>query len=146
MKTRVYLDNCCWGRLFDDLDNEIVRHEAESVSDVQARIRAGRIELAWSFILDYEVAGNPEERKKRVVFSWKHFAVVNVGIDGEAFRLGGRIEQFGLRSMDALHIACAMMAKCDYFLTTDRKILNKRIDGITVLNPVNFMQEVRGEK
>jgi len=40
-----------------------------------------------------------------------------------------------------LHIATAIYSKCDYFITTDRKILNKNIDGIAVLNPVTFVEE-----
>ncbi|GHV22705.1 hypothetical protein FACS189494_09900 [Spirochaetia bacterium] len=37
-----------------------------------------------------------------------------------------------LKRKDALHIACAIEAGCDYFLTTDGKILNKHISEIVV--------------
>jgi hypothetical protein len=32
-------------------------------------------------------------------------------------------------------------SQCGYFITTDRKILNKKIDGIAVLNPLAFVEE-----
>ena len=43
--------------------------------------------------------------------------------------------------MDASHIACAMHLSADYFLTTDRKILNKPIVGIKIANPIDFVRE-----
>jgi predicted nucleic acid-binding protein len=48
--------------------------------------------------------------------------------------------KLGLKNKDALHVACALRGKCDYFLTTDRGILNKKIDGIAVMNPLDFVR------
>jgi predicted nucleic acid-binding protein len=36
----------------------------------------------------------------------------------------------GLQSKDALHVACATEAECDYFLTTDETLL-KKLSGYT---------------
>ena len=49
------------------------------------------------------------------------------------------IMELGLRQMDAAHIACAIHLNADHFLTTDKKILNKPISGISVLNPIDFL-------
>ena len=48
----------------------------------------------------------------------------------------------GLKSKDALHVACAVKAKCDYFLTTDDKLINTLSNDtkIKVLNPLTFIQ------
>jgi len=43
--------------------------------------------------------------------------------------------------MDAAHIACAIEKRADYFITTDRKILNKQIEGISIASPTTFVQE-----
>ena len=51
----------------------------------------------------------------------------------------------GLKVKDAIHIACAAEAKCDYFLTTDIGILKKNIDIIKVLNPIDFIRETEVE-
>jgi predicted nucleic acid-binding protein len=42
---------------------------------------------------------------------------------------------------DALHIAAAIYSRCGYFITTDRKILNKKIDGIALVSPLTFLEE-----
>jgi predicted nucleic acid-binding protein len=46
----------------------------------------------------------------------------------------------GLRQMDSSHIACAIHLGADVFLTTDKKILNKLITGIAVMNPIDFLR------
>ncbi|WP_207687516.1 hypothetical protein [Desulfonema limicola] len=49
----------------------------------------------------------------------------------------------GLKSLDALHIACAVSLQCQHFLTVDKGIL-KRIteySEIKIMNPVNFIIE-----
>jgi predicted nucleic acid-binding protein len=46
--------------------------------------------------------------------------------------------KLGLRPKDAAHIACAIQAAADYFLTTDKKILNKTVTGVQIVNPVDF--------
>jgi predicted nucleic acid-binding protein len=50
-----------------------------------------------------------------------------------------------IRPKDALHIACALEAKCGYFITTDKKILNKTIDHIVIFNPIDFVR-TRGDE
>jgi len=43
---------------------------------------------------------------------------------------------------DALHVACAFVGGCDYFLTVDKGLLNKKIDEIPILNPIDFIREM----
>jgi len=48
---------------------------------------------------------------------------------------------YGVKSKDALHIACAIEGKAEYFLTTDDKLLKKLAETkeLIVINPVNFI-------
>ncbi|MCM1244987.1 MAG: hypothetical protein NC293_04995 [Roseburia sp.] len=72
--------------------------------------------LAWSYILEYE----------------------NEKILSFAESLADK----GIKKFDALHISCAVYAKCDYFLTTDKKLLNASISEIKVVNPIDFVNEM----
>lgn len=46
---RVYLDNCCFNRPFDDQTQTRIRLEAEAKLDIQQRVTEKQIELTWSF-------------------------------------------------------------------------------------------------
>lgn len=144
MKTRVYLDNCCFNRPFDDLDDLVVRLETEAKMHVQRQIRSGEIELAWSFILDYENAANPYKQRREFTDRWKYLSAVNIGAEEEVFRHAITLEKRGIRHKDALHIACAVQAHCRYFLTTDKGILKKAIQGVAVLNPLDYVRIAEG--
>ena len=43
--------------------------------------------------------------------------------------------------MDSLHIACAITNKCDYFITTDNRLLNKPVTKTKIITPINFVLE-----
>jgi hypothetical protein len=58
---RVYLDNCCLNRPFDDQRQMRVRLEAEATLCIQEHSRRGTLELVWSYMLDFENAANPFE-------------------------------------------------------------------------------------
>jgi hypothetical protein len=50
-KYRLYLDNCCFNRPFDDQSHLKIRMETEAKLSVQRDILSGRHELVWSYIL-----------------------------------------------------------------------------------------------
>ena len=50
-----------------------------------------------------------------------------------------QIEAAGIKPADSLHIACAISAGCDYFITVDRRILRYHDDRIVVCSPVEFI-------
>ncbi len=44
--------------------------------------------------------------------------------------------------VSALLIACAIKSNCDYFITTDIKLLKKDITNIKIIDPINFIREM----
>ena len=52
------------------------------------------------------------------------------------------LSEKGIKTYDALHLACAVSANCDYYLTTDKKLINTPIPEIKILNPVIFVNEM----
>ena len=54
------------------------------------------------------------------------------------------LNQKVIRKTDSLHLACAILSKCEYFLTTDNEILRraKQIDDINIDDPIGFIKEV----
>ena len=59
MLRRLYLDNCCFNRPFDNQEQVKIRLETEAKLFIQQEILAGKYELVWSYILEYENELNP---------------------------------------------------------------------------------------
>lgn len=59
-------------------------------------------------------------------------------IDVKALARAEEIESFGIKGMDALHLACAEQLRIDVFITCDDKILKKYKGAMQVKNPVTF--------
>ena len=43
---------------------------------------------------------------------------------------------------DALHLACAILSSCDYFITTDIRLLKYKTNRIRLADPVQFVREM----
>jgi len=95
----------------------------------------------WSYILDYENAFNPFEERKNIIEKWKSKAILDIEENEHILQYAKELVSLGLKSKDALHVACAIEGKCDYFLTTDDKVLNKlkNYNKIEVVNPINVI-------
>lgn len=141
---RIYLDNCCFNRPFDDQAQIRVRLEAEAKLKIQEEIRSGRLQLVWSYILDYENNKNPYQERKERIRNWKMYAVSDVQESSELLKAANFRNQQGIQKIDCLHIACAILSKCECFLTTDDGILKcgKMIDNIKIDDPIGFIKEV----
>ncbi len=138
---RVYLDNCCFNRPFDEQRQIKIRLETEAKLNIQTNILRGKYELAWSYILDYENLQNPYNSRKDTIQKWKDVAIVDCDENDYILELALKFEKEGLKSKDALHVACAIFTKSDYFITTDQKILNKNIAEIIIINPIDFVRK-----
>jgi len=138
---RVYLDNCCFNRPFDQQDSITTRLETEAKLYIQNQIKAGELELVWSYILDFENSRNPFLFKQQAIAAWRKLAVVDVEETDEIIQQADIFYSKGLKSQDALHLACAFAGKCDYFFTTDKGILRKTqvLTNLKVLNPIIFL-------
>jgi len=142
MKYRVYLDNCCFNRPYDDQSYLTTHLESEAKLFVQRGILQGDFELAWSYILDFENCANPYEGRRVAIAQWRAVATIDIDVSNEIEALGNTIMQLGIKKKDALHIACAIEANCHFFLTTDKKLLNKVIPEIVLINPLDFIRRL----
>ena len=139
-KTRVYLDNCCFNRPYDDQVSIVIQIETDAKLYIQELIQYAQLELVWSFVLEYENNDNPFEEIRVRIAEWQQYAVVDCDLTEEITEKAESLMEQGLRQKDATHIACALAAKADYFITTDKKVLNKQITGIRIIDPVNFIR------
>ena len=145
-KLRLYLDNCCYNRPFDEQEQAKIRLETEAKLHIQSLIRKKAYSLAWSYMLDSENDDNPYEEKRQAIGLWKKIADEYCASSEEILLSGKKIMKLGVKAKDALHIACALHCGCDYFITTDQGLVNKAVEKIRIVNPVMFVIETEGLK
>ena len=138
---RLYLDNCCFNRPFDDQSRLTIRLETEAKLHIQNAIRAGQYALGWSYILDYENAANPLEGRRTEIQRWEALADSYATETPAILAEMQDIVTVGIKPLDALHIACAQALGCQYFLTVDKGILKKAagVANIQILNLIDFV-------
>ncbi|MCR4961022.1 MAG: hypothetical protein K6A74_06175 [Lachnospiraceae bacterium] len=143
-KVRVYLDNCAYNRPYDDQTQLSVAMESQSKLQIQSEIKGGKIELVSSYILDYELSRNPFEMRKAPIQRFLKDAVkyyIGSERDAEIAPLADEIMKTGVKEKDAYHIAAAIYAHCDYFISTDIRLLKYKTDKIKLVTPIEFITE-----
>ena len=145
---KIYLDICCYNRPFDEQDQDLIRLETEAKLIIQNKIRQGSYLLVWSFMLDSENYENPSEDKREAIKPWEFFANEYCSASDDILLNAKKFMPLGLKHKDAIHLACAIKHKCDYLITTDKKLLNKNglVSEIKIANPVAFIFETEETK
>ena len=138
---KIYLDNCTFNRPFDDQSSMRVKLEAEAKLFIQERIMLGKLQLIWSYILEYENIQNPFIERRNAIIEWKKIATRKISESENIIPRAMEYMRLGVKAKDALHIACAIEGKAEYLLTTDDMLLNKLVGfkELVVINPVNFI-------
>lgn len=141
---KIYLDNCCFNRPFDDQSQLRILLESEAKLRIQENIRSGTFELVWSYILDYENSQNPFRERREQIIKWRTYSAVDIEECEEVLTIAEMIIKHGIKKLDSLHLACAIKAKADYFLTTDDEVIKKaiHIQNIQIVDPIGFIKEV----
>ena len=138
----IYLDSCAYNRPYDDHSQLRIHLEALSKMQIQKEIVQGKHRLVTSIVLDYENSRNRDETSAGKI---QHFMDANrsVYVDEHIFStlvpLRNQIMAEGLKTADASHVACAIHAGCDYFITTDDRILKLKDNRINVISPLDFL-------
>jgi hypothetical protein len=97
MIDKIYLDNYCFNRPYDDQINLLNRMETEAKFFIQELILGEKVELAWSFVLDYENSDNPFEERRIRIADWREVAVAGCDLCDEMVNHAERLMRFGLR-------------------------------------------------
>ncbi len=144
---KIYLDNCCFNRPFGDQTQLSIYLETQAKLFVQQKILNKEYSLVWSYILEFENEQNPFEFRRDTIIKWKNVVDSIVYETEEILLLAEEMYEKEIKVKDALHISCAVYAKCKYFLTTDKRLLKKarEIKGIKIINPIEFVREMEVE-
>ena len=141
---KIYLDNCCYNRPYDDQSQLRISLETQAKLYVQDLIRQKKLNLVSSYVLWYENSQNPFKIRKRSIseFIQKNtIEYIDVDKAEDIKRKADEIMKTGVKTKDAYHVACAIYVNCDYFFTTDDRLLKYATDEIQIVNPIDFIKE-----
>ena len=145
---RIYLDNCCYNRPYDDQSQIRIYLETQAKLHIQELIKLRRVELVTSYMLEYENGKNRFMQKKRTIENFMN--------DNESYYVGNERDEMiakmaepimrtGVKEKDAFHVACAIYAKCVYFITTDDRLLKFHTEQISLVTPGEFIRRMEAE-
>ena len=139
MKNKIYLDNCCFNRPYDNQSYLKIELETKAKLRVQELVVDGSLELVISYILEMENDDNPYIERKTTIEGFFKYATINIDESEAILSIAEEARTRGLKIKDSLHLACAIVAKCDYFLTTDTRFTKHRDSRIKIVNPIEFI-------
>lgn len=143
-RLKIYLDNCCYNRPYDDQSLLSINLEALAKLSIQQEIREGKVDLVTSYILLAENAANRFEAKRQDIQAFidkQTHTFVSETSSSKVKEIAKEIMNSGVKLMDACHIACAIVAGCDYFISTDKRLLKYHSNQIKIVNPTTYVLE-----
>jgi len=142
MKYRIYLDNCCFNRPYDDQTKLKLYLETQAKLHIQGLVYENKIELVWSFILTFENSRNIFNGKKEAIARWERLSSFFVEKSEEIRTTAKEIMKTGVKAADAIHVACAIVGNCDYFITVDKRLLKYQDKRIMIYSPIEFIDNI----
>ena len=143
---KLYLDNCCYNRPFDDLSQEKNKIEAQAIETIIKMYSNGNIIIYKSRALEFEINKITNINKRKQVEEL--IRLLKLESIPYSYELDNRVEELeksNIHFMDAYHLAYAESAFVNYFITVDKQLINvsKRSNiKLKVMNPIEFLMEV----
>ena len=119
--------------------------ETQAKLHIQQLIIQKKLKLVCSFILRYENSENPNISNRDSIAQFLINASEYVGNENieDIRKMADEFMKQGIKMKDATHLACAIKAGCDYFLTTDDQLIKKYHDNaIKVRTPLTFLENL----
>lgn len=141
-----YFDTCSLQRPLDSKQQIRVVLEAEAILGVIAVWEKGQIELVSSEVLVYEVMKTTHPIRRE--YAENIFSKIGeiVPLNEEITFRAKEFVEYGIKSLDALHLASAEWAKVDFFCTCDDRFLSKakKIKNLNTMavSPIELIEEL----
>ncbi len=142
---KIYMDNCCLNRPFDDQSNLRIHLEAEAIKTIIRLVEQQKWDLVSSKVLKFEISKIADESRKKELMLMESLAGEVVQINTQIGVRANEFGRLGIQSFDALHLACSEN-NADILLTVDDRLIKKALTinnlNISVRNPLIWLSEV----
>ena len=143
----LYLDYNCFQRGFDDPAQVRIRMESDACESIFEQAAGEGVTLVWSFMHEDENRLCPFTDRKTEIARLSVLCRVRVApLEPIRLRALDLQREMGVGAKDALHLAAAVHARADWFVTCDDGILSKadrlRV-AVRVVDPVDYVLKKR---
>jgi len=142
---RIYLDVCCFNRPFDDQNQPRIHLESETIKTILKQCEQGYWHLIISDVSLFEIANTIDLERRQKLLTLTQLTKEQVEITAKVQQRAKFFELQGIKSFDAMHLACAEN-HADVFLTVDDRFYKKaQLLGdlkISVTTPLFWIHEV----
>lgn len=121
---RIYLDNCCFNRPFDDQSNLRIHLESEAIKVILKQCEQKYWHLVISDVNLFEIAKNTDAERRQKLEALAKLANETVELTTDIRQRAKNFEHQGIKAFDALHLACAEHY-ANIFLTVDDRLYKK---------------------
>ena len=144
---KVYFDNCCYNRPYDDQTQAKVQMETNAIMDIIKYAEQDKCIIYSSIAVEFEMNNNKDlEKKNNVIIFYDSIKTKKIklqkSVDARAEEL---FNKYNIKFKDSLHIAYCELENIDYLISTDKLFINasSRADlKVKVINPRDFIEEV----
>ena len=148
---RLYFDMNIYNRIFDDQNQFRIKLETTAILSLFELVEKRIYDLCWSFMLEFENKHNPFPHRRAYINHVSSICSVIIGPNQEILETSRQIMvKSNAREKDAIHLACAVFNKCDYFVTCDDGFiktidrnaakLKNILEETKLINPVDFLR------
>ena len=122
---KIYLDVYCLNRPFDDHTQDKIRLESEAIITILSHISEKKWKMIGSDIIDFEISQIPDPDRMKKVLQLVNLKAEKVTLTDNVVNRSKKIQEYTIKLLDALHLACAEEGKSEVFLTTDQNLIKK---------------------
>jgi len=145
MLMKIYLDNCCYGRPYDDQTQAEIRAETNAIENI-IRLAQWHCHVIFSSAaLDNEINAikvNTPDKHTDILEFYKRVSTDRAILKKPILEHYAPLaQQAGIRKKDAIHLCFAISAGANYLVTTDKGFVKgaaKLRLPLFVINPLKF--------
>ncbi len=144
---KIYFDVCCMNRPFDDQSQDRIHLESEAILMILNHVEKNDWQWISSDAVLYEIYKTPNDERRERLESLNSRSTSHITVTQNILMRSKKIQTMGFKTYDALHLACAEIARVDVLLSTDDKLLKKANINqdsleIDIENPLIWLQKV----
>jgi len=144
---RLYLDVCCYSRLYDDQTQVKIYMESEAILNILNISKKNNDEIIGSPALDLEIDQiDDAEKRNKIKYFYELTKTEKTDYNINIYNRVKEISELTkLKTLDSFHLSFAENSNADILLTTDAKFekaCSKMNLKIKVINPIKHLMEV----